>query len=280
MVTQNLTDYTLILNVKEIFKELLRDKLQSQKVNLINFLPTDKSQLPCLIIYCIDCKVQPVGVGRIIGNKLKDGDRVELGIIEGARLIGSFKFDIWVKKAKDSFEKLDQIANVIINAIGENELALRGKGILSILLEKISDVASSKKNDTWQLEDEAMEKILGYKVLYEGSFVKEPKEERVIKKVEVELKNDFKEKMVIEEKITPTPLPPPLPTPEKVNINTASIDQLIELLLKYNVTNSKELAEEIIKKRKRRKFKKPEDIIKVRGVTEEIFNKIKDVISI
>lgn len=199
MATQNLTEYTLILNVKQIFKELLKDKLQ--KVKLIDLLPTDKSQLPCLIISCMDCKLQPVGVGGIIGTKVKEEDKVELGIIEGARLLGTFKFDVWVKKEKDNIEKLEQIAKVIMDTIGENGLSLRKKGILDISLEKITALTSSKNESTWQLKDEELKKSLDYHMLYEATSFKEPTA-GVIKKIDLEIiKDGFKEKMVVGEKV-------------------------------------------------------------------------------
>jgi len=196
MATQNLTDYTLILNVKRIFKELLKDKLPKE-VKLLDFLPTTKSQLPCLIISGIDCKLQPVGVGRIIGTKLKD--KVELGIVEGARLSGSYKFDIWVEKGKNSLEKLDQIAKGIMETIGGDGLGLRKKGILELSIEKISDVESSKENSAWQLKEIALKKTIEYKLLYEELAETKPTE-GAIEKVEVNIGDGFKEKMVIEKK--------------------------------------------------------------------------------
>lgn len=214
MATQNLSDYTLILNIKQIFKELLQDKLLS--VNLIDAFPTDKSQLPCLIISCMDYKLQPVGLGGIIGTIIKD--KVETDIVEGTRLLGTFKFDLWVEKATNSFEKLDHVAKVIMDTIGGEGLTLRKKGILDASVEKISEPESSKDKAIWQIKEEGIKKSLYYKVLYEASYVKEPTQ-GVIKGVEVEIKDGFKEKMVIGKKVevppAPTPSPPPPPPPQE-----------------------------------------------------------------
>lgn len=189
---QNLTDYTLISNIKQIFKDLLKDKLQ----NVRNSLPTDKSQLPCLIISCIDCKLQPVGLGGIVGIKLKD--KVESGVIEGARLTGTFKFDIWVEKKKDNIAQLEQMANTIIESSGKEETALREKGILSTSLQKITDVVSSKGESCWQLKEEGLKKSLEYRLLYEATSFKEGEGE--IKEIDVEIKDGFKEQMIVKKK--------------------------------------------------------------------------------
>jgi len=62
---------------------------------------------------------------------------------------------------------------------------------------------------------------------------------------------------------------------EKININTASQQELMKL--KYV---GEKLAEKIIEYRKDNPFQKPEDIMKVQGVGEKIFNTNKDIIVI
>jgi competence protein ComEA len=60
---------------------------------------------------------------------------------------------------------------------------------------------------------------------------------------------------------------------EKININTASQQELIKL---KHV--GEKLAEKIIEYRKDNPFQAPEDIMKVQGVGEKIFNANKDII--
>ncbi len=278
MSIQN-SSYSLALKVKQIFKESLKNKVQVR-----DFLPMDKSHLPCLIISCEDCKLQPVGLGGIINIEIKD--KVDIGIVEGIRLLGTFRFDIWVEKATDSFEKLENLVNVLTDTIEADKLTLRKNGILSASVEKIGDMESSKDKTIWQIKEEGVKKSLDYRILYENCYTKVP-DEGVIKRVEVEIKKDgFKEKMVIEKKIEVSPAPAPIPTPtppepQKVNINIATVDELTTLFVKYgNKSTAKKLAEEIVKKREKQKFEKLEDIMKTKGITEAIFNKIKDAISI
>lgn len=60
---------------------------------------------------------------------------------------------------------------------------------------------------------------------------------------------------------------------EKININTAGQQELIKL---KHV--GEKLAEKIIEYRKDNPFQAPEDIMKVQGVGEKIFNANKDII--
>ena len=60
---------------------------------------------------------------------------------------------------------------------------------------------------------------------------------------------------------------------EKININTTSQQELMKL--KYV---GEKLAEKIIEHRKNTPFQTPEDIMKVQGVGEKIFNANKDII--
>nr|NJM01505.1 helix-hairpin-helix domain-containing protein [Desulfobacula sp.] len=60
---------------------------------------------------------------------------------------------------------------------------------------------------------------------------------------------------------------------EKININTASQQELMKL---KHV--GEKLAEKIIEYRKTNPFQVPEDIMKVQGVGEKIFNANKDII--
>jgi len=61
----------------------------------------------------------------------------------------------------------------------------------------------------------------------------------------------------------------------KVNINTANINELESL---KGIGKAK--AEIIIEYRKKHKFKKIEDIMKVKGIGKKLFEKIKDEINI
>ncbi len=61
----------------------------------------------------------------------------------------------------------------------------------------------------------------------------------------------------------------------KVNINTANINELESL---KGIGKAK--AETIIEYRKQHKFKKIEDIMKVKGIGKKLFEKIKDEISV
>lgn len=61
----------------------------------------------------------------------------------------------------------------------------------------------------------------------------------------------------------------------KVNINTANINELESL---KGIGKAK--AETIIEYRKQHKFKKIEDIMKVKGIGKKLFEKIKDEINI
>ncbi len=60
---------------------------------------------------------------------------------------------------------------------------------------------------------------------------------------------------------------------EKININTASQQELMKL---KHV--GEKLAEKIIEYRKDNPFQAPEDIMKVQGIGEKIFNTNKDII--
>lgn len=60
-----------------------------------------------------------------------------------------------------------------------------------------------------------------------------------------------------------------------VNINTATKS---ELMLLENIGSKK--ADSIIEHRKKHPFKKPEDLMKVRGIGEKIFLSIKDYICV
>jgi len=61
----------------------------------------------------------------------------------------------------------------------------------------------------------------------------------------------------------------------KVNINTANINKLESL---KGIGKAK--AESIIEYRKQHKFKKIEDIMKVKGIGKKLFEKIKDEINV
>ena len=64
-------------------------------------------------------------------------------------------------------------------------------------------------------------------------------------------------------------------TSETVNINTASIEELMTLT---GIGESK--AKSIIEYRKEKRFEKTEDIMNISGIGESLFNKIKDNISV
>jgi len=66
--------------------------------------------------------------------------------------------------------------------------------------------------------------------------------------------------------------PPSPPSGEKVNINTAGVDELVTL-----PGIGKAYAERIVEYRQKNgPFKKVEDIINVRGIGEKTFERIKD----
>jgi len=70
--------------------------------------------------------------------------------------------------------------------------------------------------------------------------------------------------------------PPAPPTGEKVNINTAGVDELVTL-----PGIGKAYAERIVEYRQKNgPFKKVEDIINVRGIGEKTFERIKERLTI
>lgn len=70
--------------------------------------------------------------------------------------------------------------------------------------------------------------------------------------------------------------PPPAAAPEKVNLNTAGVDELTTL-----PGIGKAYAERIVEfRQKNGPFKKVEDVLNVRGIGEKTFERIKDRLTV
>jgi competence protein ComEA len=67
----------------------------------------------------------------------------------------------------------------------------------------------------------------------------------------------------------------PLKAQDKVNINTATAEQLQEL-----PGIGKKVAERIIEYREKNQFEKPEDLMQVKGIGAKKYEKIKDLITV
>jgi hypothetical protein len=156
--------------------------------------PTKDSDLPALVVAIREVKVTSVGLGGLVGlgklKKVEEEDTQQWKETRGSRSSGLLTIEVWGSTA----EKILELTNAVFKQLETSEAKLGEAGFLKFANQEVRPIEEAKLGAG---DSKALRMAIGFSIVYEEIKSDTIGPEGIIKRINVDINDQFDESMSI-----------------------------------------------------------------------------------